>query len=288
MAGDQFDEITIMPLHTFASARLTLAKRLSGFLDEAEANAESWRWFDEGFGWGRARMYAHGEELITADIENQLEAWFKRRSEGEPWAYILGWAMWRNRRFRVSPATLIPRPETEIVFESALQLAERLGVGRVVDVGTGTGILGISFALESRLEVTATDISDDALNIARKNARDHGADIDWAFGDLLEPVSGPIELVVSNPPYVALEDEATLQREIFYEPRMALFAADHGMNVIKRLLKQGIDKKARGLVIEIGSGQGDELKTMATEMGWQSVEIKKDIAGHDRVLSVHG
>ncbi|MCL1907996.1 MAG: peptide chain release factor N(5)-glutamine methyltransferase [Holophagaceae bacterium] len=273
-----------MPNQNFKSARSSLAKGLSRFMDEPEAQAESWRWFEEGLGWGRARMHAHGEELITADIENQLDTWFNRRKNGEPWAYILGWAIWRRRRFRVTPATLIPRPETEMVFESALWLAEKVEARRVVDVGTGAGILGITFALDTQLGVTATDISVEALSIAKKNALDHGANLDWIRGDLLEPVSGPLDLVISNPPYIAPEDEATLQREISFEPRTALFAEDHGMAIIKRLLEQGIERKVKGLVTEIGSGQGSEVKSSALKMGWRCVEIKKDIAGHDRAL----
>jgi len=268
----------------FISARKTLAKRLSAFLPNAEANAESWRWFDEGLGWGRARIIAHGDELLSKDIENQIDTWFSRREEGEPWAYILGWTMWRGRRFHVTPSTLIPRPETELVFESAVNLAMRIGARHVVDVGTGTGILGITLALETSLDVTATDISRDALSIARKNANELKVNLNWACGDLLEPVGDPIELVVSNPPYVDLEDEATLQRELFFEPRSALFASDHGMEVVTRLIKQSIERNARGLVVEIGSGQGNQLKLRATSMGWQTVDIRQDTAKHDRVL----
>ncbi|MDR2697297.1 MAG: peptide chain release factor N(5)-glutamine methyltransferase [Holophagales bacterium] len=268
----------------FKSARKALAKRLSIFLPDTEADAESWRWFEEGLGWGRARIIAYGEELVSWDLENQIDAWFNRRKDGEPWVYILGWIMWRGRRFNVTPETLIPRPETELVFESAVQLATLIGARHAVDVGTGTGILGITLALDTSLDVTATDISKEALSVARQNAQCLNVKLNWACGNLLEPVNDPIELVVSNPPYIDLEDEATLQRELFFEPRSALFASDHGMEVVTKLIKQSIDRNAKGLVVEIGSGQGDELRSRAACMGWQTVDIRQDTAKHDRVL----
>ena len=255
---------------------------------DLEANAESWRWFEEGLGWGRARMAAHGEEPAPSEIEGRLDTWFTRRKQGEPWAYILGWTTWRGRRFRVTPATLIPRPETELVLESAIHLANQISAKRVVDVGTGTGILGVTLALETPLEVTATDISLEALAVAKENAQSHGAGLTFVCGDLLEPVSDPVDLVVSNPPYVDPDDELVLQRELSFEPRIALFAPDHGMEVATRLLKQGTERNARGLVMEIGAGQGDALKARAVEMGWRTAAIEQDTAGHDRVLTAMG
>jgi len=272
-------------MQSIASARRALAKRLSLFLTDLEANAESWRWFEEGLELGRARMAAHGEEPLTSEIEDQLDAWFNRRKQGEPWVYILGWTTWRGRRFRVTNATLIPRPETEFVLESAMRLANQISAKRVVDVGTGSGILGVTLALETRLEVTATDISMEALAVAKQNAQSHNAGLTFACGDLLVPVSIPLDLVVSNPPYVNPDDETTLQRELSFEPRMALFAPDHGMEVATRLLKEGMERNARGLVMEIGAGQGDALKARAVGMGWRTVNIEQDTAGHDRVLT---
>jgi release factor glutamine methyltransferase len=270
----------------FISARKALAKRLGLFLPEPEANAESWRWFDEGLGWGKARLIAHGDELVPETLDGQLDAWFDRRRRGEPWAYILGWTIWRSRPFFVTPATLIPRPETELVLESAMGLAEEMGARSIVDVGTGTGILGISLALETRLEVIATDISIEALDVARRNAHEHQVNLAWFCGDLLEavPKKVDVDMVVSNPPYIDMEEGGTLQRELSFEPPHALFAADHGLEVVTRILKQGFERKAKGIVTEIGSGQGEALKLRAVEIGWRNVEIKQDTAGHDRVL----
>jgi release factor glutamine methyltransferase len=268
-----------------AFVRRALAKRLSSFLADFEANAESWRWFEEGLGWGKAVMAARGEEPAPKEIEDQLDAWFSRRKQGEPWAYILGWTTWRGRRFCVTPATLIPRPETELVLEAAVRTAKQIAAKRVVDVGTGAGILGVALALETALDVTATDVSTEALAVAKQNAHEHNARLTFACGDLLAPVSGSIDLIVSNPPYVDPEDAMTLQRELSFEPKLALFAPDGGLGVATRLLGQGFERNAWGLVMEIGAGQGDALRARATEMGWQTVKIEQDTAGHDRVLT---
>jgi release factor glutamine methyltransferase len=268
----------------FTSARKALASDLSAFLYGREAEAESWRWFEEGLDRGRAWMVAHGDEHLPDETRRQLETWLNRRKTGEPWAYILGWAAWRGRRFSVTPATLIPRPETEQVFETALLLADKTGSRSIADIGTGAGILGISLALDTSLEVTATDICSDVLSVAKQNAHANGATLKWACGDLMEPLPHPVDLVVSNPPYIALEDEPTLSREISFEPREALFAPDSGMEVIARLLRQAFDRRVKGAVIEIGAGQGSGLKCKALEIGWRTIEIKQDMAGHDRVL----
>ena len=273
-----------MPSHNFCSAREALAERLSLFLDREEAKSESWRWFDEGLGWGRARLFAHGEEPMPNDIQAKLATWFERRKRGEPWAYILGWSLWKGRRFIVTPATLIPRPETEQVLEEAFRLSHIISAEKLVDVGTGTGILAITIALESGLSVSATDISNDALEIARQNALMHAVNIDWSVGDLLEPIAGAIDMVVSNPPYIDPGNEKTLQRELGFEPRVALFSTGKGMDVATRLLGQCLERGVRGAVLEIGAGQGGELESRAFDMGWATVAIKQDMAKHDRVL----
>jgi release factor glutamine methyltransferase len=265
---------------------MALALRLKGFLPEPEARAESWRWFEEGLGWGKARILGFGEERISEDAQCQIEAWLERRSLGEPWAYILGWAVWRGRRFFVTPATLIPRPETELVLETALRLAKQNGALDVVDVGTGSGILGIAMALEAKLDVTATDTSQDALDVAKKNAKEHNVELGWAQGCLLEPVAGPIDMVVSNLPYVDPRTKTGLQRELAFEPAIALFANDDGMGQIKKLLLQAHKRRVKCLVMEIGAGQGAELMSTAFNVGWQNIEIKQDMASHDRVLVV--
>lgn len=271
---------------TYQRLRLDLAAALAQFLEPREASVEAVRWLEEGLGRSRAWMAAHGDESVVPEERTQVNAWLARRKAGEPWAYILGWTEWRGRRFEVGPATLIPRPETELALEAALEIGKRLGVTRAVDIGTGTGILGISLALETDWAWTATDISSGALDLARRNAATLGARLDFRAGHLLDPVSGPLGLVVSNPPYVDPADRPSLQRELAWEPDSALFAEDRGLALGTELLREARRRAAQACVLEIGAGQGAPLMERSRGMGWKRTWVHQDLAGHDRVLMV--
>lgn len=273
---------------TYHQLRQYLAAALGRFLEPDEARAEAVLWFEDGLGLSRSWMAAHGGDAVPSEDVVRVDAWLRRRKEGEPWAYILGWTEWRGRRFEVGPATLIPRPETELVLEAALDIGKRLKVRRAVDVGTGTGILGISLALETDWDVTATDISEGALVLARRNAAVLGARLDFLPGHLLDPVPGPLGLVVSNPPYVDPADRPTLQRELAWEPDSALFAGDRGLALGTELLREARRRAAPACVLEIGAGQGAELTERSLALGWKRVWVHQDLAGHDRVLMAIG
>ncbi|WP_005033706.1 peptide chain release factor N(5)-glutamine methyltransferase [Holophaga foetida] len=273
-------------MFTYSDLRQSLRASLAAFLSPEEAAAEAALWFSEGLGREASWFHAHGMEPVPDGERHQIGGWLERRQKGEPWAYILGWSLWRGRRFETGPATLIPRPETELVLEAALEVGKRLGVRHAVDIGTGTGILGITMALETDWAITATDISEKALAVAQRNALALGAKLSFRPGDLLGPVPNPVGLVVSNPPYVDPADRPGLQRELSFEPETALFAPDRGLALTTELLKQARVRSAPGCVLEIGSGQGDELSTRARVMGWKRVMIHRDFAGHDRVLVV--
>ena len=271
-------------MFTYSDLRQSLRASLADFLTPEEANAEASRWFVEGLGHDASWFYAHGTDPVPDGERHQIGDWLERRMKGEPWAYILGWTSWRGHRFETGPGTLIPRPETELVLEAALEVGKRLGVLHAVDVGTGTGILGITLALETDWAITATDISQKALVVAQRNALALGAKLQFRSGDLLGPVPDPVGLVVSNPPYVDPADRPGLQRELSFEPEMALFAPDRGLAIATELLRQGRVRSAPGCVLEIGAGQGAELKLRAEAMGWKRVLVHRDFAGHDRVL----
>jgi len=273
---------------TYAQLRLDLASALAEFLDPLEAHGEANRWFREGLGRDRTWLAAHGEDAAPEEARHAVSAWLRRRREGEPWAYILGWTDFRGRRFQVDRRVLIPRPETELLLDAALDVGRRLKVDRVCDVGTGSGILAVCLALETDWAVSATDLSSDALEVARLNATVLGASVAFHRGDLLAPLAEPLGLVVSNPPYVAPEDRPSLQRELAFEPAEALFAADHGLAVAAELLRQAKRRSAPGCVVEIGSGQGGELSRRARDLGWKRVRVHRDFAGHDRVLMAVG
>jgi release factor glutamine methyltransferase len=170
------------------------------------------------------------------------------------------------------------------VLEAALEMGRRLQVNRACDVGTGSGILAIGLALETDWTVSATDLSEKALNVARRNAAAHKASVVFHLGDLLAPVPDPLGLIVSNPPYVDPADRPSLQRELEFEPAMALYAEDRGLATATELLRQARQRKAQGCVLEIGAGQGEDLRQRGLGSGWKRIVIHQDLAGHDRVL----
>jgi len=269
---------------TYHQLRLDLATALAVFLDLEEAHAECVRWFEEGLDLSRTWMAAHGSDQVPAEVRRRVSAWVRRRRKGEPWAYILGWTSFRDRRFKVNPDTLIPRPETELLVEAALDVGRRLKVDRCVDVGTGSGIIAVSLALETDWQTSATDLSPGALAVAGENARALGAPVSFMEGDLLEPVPDPVGLVVANLPYVDPADQPTLQRELAFEPASALFAPDRGLALSEALLRQARNRRAPACLLEIGAGQGGELCRRGMGIGWSKVMIHQDLAGHDRIL----
>ena len=180
-----------------------------------------------------------------------------RRREREPVAYILGTKGFRSIELAVDPRVLIPRPETEHLVEAVLDLPQG---ARVCDVGTGSGAIALALKSERPdLDVVATDASADALEVARANAARLGLDVEFHHGDLLADVAGPLDAVVSNPPYV--EDGAELAPEIVrYEPALALRAGPDGLDVIRRLLPAAGATAARTVALEIGAGQADAVR----------------------------
>ena len=273
---------------TYRQLRLDLSAALAEFLDLSEAHAESVRWFEEGLQLSRSWMAAHGGEEVPGSIRQQVGAWVRRRRTGEPWAYILGWALFRDRRFKVTRDTLIPRPETDLLVEAALDVGKRLGVDRCVDVGTGSGIIAVSLALETGWQVAASDVSAGALAVARENALALKAPVAFHEGSLLEAVPDPLGLVVANLPYVDPADQPDLQRELAFEPASALFAPDRGLALSADLLAQARTRKAPACLLEIGAGQGGELCRRAMGLGWGKAMVHQDFAGHDRVLIALG
>jgi release factor glutamine methyltransferase len=264
--------------------RSHVQNRLAEFLPQEEAEAEAWRWLEEGLGRDMAWVLAHGEEAVAGQDLVKVEAWLARRGRREPWVQILGWTRWRGRRFTVGRETLIPRPETELVLEAALEVGRRLGVHHACDVGTGSGILGISLALETDWKIVATDVSRKALRVARGNAEALGAELTFLEGDLLGPVPDPVGLVVSNPPYIDPADRGGLAPELAFEPEAALFAPERGLGIAIRLLHEAHVRFAPAAVMEIGAGQGQELTHHARRLGWRKVLVHKDFSSHDRVL----
>ena len=199
----------------------------------------------------------------------------RRRAQREPVAYILGRKGFRRIELEVDPRVLIPRPETEHVVEAALGLPRG---ARVVDVGTGSGSSALALADERPdLRVTATESSAAALAVARANGERLGLEVEWLLGDLLEPVRGPVDAVVSNPPYVRAG--ARLEPELAYEPAEALYAGPEGLEVYRRLASAlaGVPFVA----LEVGAGQALDVAALLGEF---TTEVVDDLAGIGRVV----
>ena len=213
------------------------------------------------------------------------ESVLQRREGREPLAYILGWREFYGRRFRVRPGVLIPRQDTEILLETALELTK---TGPVLDLGTGSGCLAATIKLERPdLIVHATDISDLALDVARENAENLGAQVEFVRSDGFEAISDQYELIVTNPPYVA-DHEVLMPEVALHEPSNALYAGPTGLEFYMRLASEaGQHLLPNGiLAMELGHTQAIAATRVFVEQGWHKVEIRKDLSGIDRVLVV--
>ena len=218
---------------------------------------------------------------IEPDAARRFMEFAARRRDREPVAYILGSKGFRSIELAVDPRVLIPRPETEHLVEAALGLPAG---ARVCDVGTGSGAIALALKSERPdLRVIATDASADALDVARANATALGLEVEFALGDLLDEVAGPLDAVISNPPYV--EDGAQLAPEIVrYEPALALRAGPDGLDVIRRLVPAAGASAAALVALEVGAGQSGAVGEMMRQAGFASVEVGRDLAGIERVV----
>ncbi len=239
----------------------------------------------------RIQLYAHFDQPLQPHGLTAYRERVKRRLAREPVAYITGAKEFWSLALQVTRDVLIPRPETELLVESALERLDAPGEGSVVvDVGTGSGAVALAVKKERpAAAVTGTDLSGEALDVARRNAEAHGLEIMLLQGDLLDalPDGEAPTLILSNPPYVADGDQADLAPEIRdWEPRGALFAGPDGLAVIRRLAEQAFERLAAGgwLMVEIGCGQGEAASGLLAEAGFAEVDVRKDLAGLDRVV----
>jgi release factor glutamine methyltransferase len=234
----------------------------------------------------RAWLLTHGDAGLTAEQAERFHSWVARRARHEPVQYIVGEQEFYGLAFRVTPAVLIPRPETEHLVEETLRRVARETPMRIGDVGTGSGAIAVALAKTlPQAQVTTVDISRAALNVARENAERNGVAERMRFieSDLLNAVAGErFEVVVSNPPYVAESEELEPQvRE--WEPHAALFAGPRGLEVYERLIPQAWDVlvPCGWLLLEIGRGQREALAHLLR--AWDDVEFVADLQRIPRV-----
>jgi release factor glutamine methyltransferase len=238
----------------------------------------------------RAWLMAHGDDKAEPNLWPTYFALLSRRLRGEPIQYIAGETEFYGLPFRVTTDVLIPRPETEILVEKAIEVAGCRDQSRIVDVGTGSGCIAVALAkaLNSN-RITAIDSSPTALEVARDNAQRNGVNVRFLAGNLLTPVADELfDLVLSNPPYVAEADRASLAVEVReFEPARALFAGEDGLDIYRRLIPAAHAVLVPGgsLALEIGFSQAKAIEVLLSSSGFQNIEFTPDLQGIPRVAS---
>jgi release factor glutamine methyltransferase len=236
----------------------------------------------------RARFRSHPEDVPAQHARALYLELIERRARGEPLAYIVGYRGFWTLKLAVSPAVLVPRPETELLVERAL--AVRVGpTGKVVDLGTGSGAIALALASERpRWQVAATDVSAEALAVARSNAMSHGlARVEFLQGSWFEPLAGrKFDVVVSNPPYIGADEPEMLSAALRFEPRGALTpAAPDALACLRAIIHSAPPYLEPGgwLLLEHGSTQAAPVARELVERGFRHVRSHRDLAGHERM-----
>jgi len=230
----------------------------------------------------RSWLFAHSDEELRELWWIHYGRYLHQRLSGMPTQYVTGVQEFYGRDFRVTPDVLIPRPETEHLIEAA----RKHRVETTLDIGTGSGAIAVTLALETKSHVVATDISPAALHVARQNALRLNAQVDFLECDLGAALrSHSFDLVVSNPPYIAETDRATLQPEVRdHEPALALFAGVDGLEIYRRLIPEAarLLKPGGRLILELGYNSLDPVRNMLDR--WSEIEVIHDLAGVPRVI----
>ena len=242
----------------------------------------------------RATFFRDLEEPVTDSDRQQLDDLVVRRLRREPLNYITGFREFYGLSFEVSDSVLIPRQETELLVETVISLARSRSKPemKICDVGTGSGAIAISLAVNLPFaEITAIDISQSALDIANANRRTHGVYNRVALrrGNLLEPVDFKPEIIVSNPPYIPMGDLSLLQPEIQYEPRVALDGGTDGLELIRGLLSQSLDKVSStgAILFEIDSSQENSARILSREYFPNAdISVLDDLSGSSRAILI--
>ena len=263
---------------------MTLADVLKGAVDYLTARGIDTPRLDaelliaRALGLQRIELYTQHDRPLTEEERATLRELVRRRGAREPLAYVLGDWDFRRLTLKTDARALVPRPETELVVERCLELLRDTAAPRIVDVGTGTGAIALALKQERPdAQVTATDRSTDALALAHENAHANRLDVDLVHTDLLDGLTGPYDLVVSNPPYVGADELATLPPELAHEPEEAL--VDRGQT--QRLIETA---KFGWLVLEVHEARAQDVARLLDAAGYVDVDVSQDLAGRDRIV----
>ncbi|MCB9591752.1 MAG: peptide chain release factor N(5)-glutamine methyltransferase [Sandaracinaceae bacterium] len=237
----------------------------------------------------RVRMYMDLDRPLDDAERGAIRELVRRRRQREPVAYILGRREFWSRSFDVGPAVLVPRPDTEALVERALELLPEGATGRVLDLCTGSGAIGVTLAAERPgLRVELADLSPEALAVALANAAKHGVEVVGVQGDLFTPVTGRFALIACNPPYVTTAELAELSPEVRrHEPTMALVSGPTGFEIHDRLVRDAGEHLDDGgtILVEVGAGQAEELARRFAAAPWvSSARTHRDLGGVERVV----
>lgn len=234
-----------------------------------------------------AGLVAHPERALDESTRSRFEAWTARRKQGEPIAYLIGWREFYGLALAVTPAVLIPRHESELLVERALERVSAKGPCRVLDLGTGSGALALAIKSECPpARLVAVDASGPALEVARGNAHRLGLDIDWREGHWFSAVPGErFEVIVSNPPYVALGDPHLAQGDLRFEPAAALIGGADGLAAIRDIVRDAPAHLSPGgwLFLEHGYDQAGAVRGLLQAADFDEITAWPDLAGHPRV-----
>lgn len=238
--------------------------------------------------WGveEITLRLHPERKVPEEVARRYESWLERRAAGEPAHHLAGSCSFWGRDFEVSPAVLVPRPETELLVETALDLPIP-HEARVIDVGTGSGCIALTLAAERpRWRVSAVDRSVAALRVARRNRDRHGVAVPLFLGDLASAVAPPWDLVVANLPYVPTDDVGRVSVEVRHDPPGALDGGGDGLLLVRRLLADlsRLLRPCGGAVLEIGQSQADAVAEVASRAGLAVARRVRDVGGVERVI----
>ncbi len=245
----------------------------------------------QALGIDRVRLYANLNSELSAEQENDFWHLVQRRLSGEPTAYIAGHREFYGLDFFVDRRVLIPRPETELMVEEAIRLAQTHNIATVADIGTGCGAIAISLAVNlPRIKIYASDVSAGTLEVARLNCEKHGVAgrIQLLRGDMLAPLAEPVDLILANLPYVT-EQEVSTSALADFEPRLALDGGSDGLDGIRRLCEQAADRlnPQGGMLLEIGWGQGRVVTSLIRRHFPSALlEVIPDLRGMERVISL--
>ena len=225
---------------------------------------------------------------ISTDKINKLDEIFEKRAKGLPLQYIIGFDYFMGEKFFVNENVLIPRPETEILVRKTIEIAENNSAKKILDIGSGTGCIGIMLAKNlPDTKITSCDISSKALEVAKKNALNIGVKVNFIESNLFENINNKFDIIVSNPPYIPPQEKQNIQKEVSFEPDLALYTTDkEGIEFYEKIIKSARNYlNENGFVLfELGINQHELVKTLFLDYNFHDIEIIKDLDNIERVI----